>query len=102
LEVHFSHEIIQYGHSLPSSPDTDLVKSLSAAVAEVYARQTRCVGIGGGTVAAFLRNAGIEAAVWCRITECAHQPNEFALLSNILGDAKVMASLALSIGGNND
>jgi succinyl-diaminopimelate desuccinylase len=33
--------------------------------------------------------------VWCRIDHTAHQPNEYALIANILGDAKVMALLML-------
>jgi succinyl-diaminopimelate desuccinylase len=47
-------------------------------------------------VAAYLRRAGIDCAVWARLGDCAHQPNEYALVENILGDAKVMALLALA------
>jgi succinyl-diaminopimelate desuccinylase len=47
-------------------------------------------------VAVFFRNAGIDAAVWARLSDTAHQPNEYALISNILGDAKVMATLMLA------
>jgi succinyl-diaminopimelate desuccinylase len=53
------------------------------------------MGFGGGTVAAYLRNIGIDSAVWSRLSDSAHQPDEYALLENILGDAKVMALLAL-------
>jgi succinyl-diaminopimelate desuccinylase len=69
--------------------------SLSAAIGEVYRVKARPVGIGGGTVAAYLRRAGIDCAVWARLGGCAHQPNEYVLLENILGDAKVMALLLM-------
>jgi succinyl-diaminopimelate desuccinylase len=46
-------------------------------------------------VAAYLRKAGHDAVVWARMEETAHQPNESALMANILGDAKVFASLML-------
>jgi succinyl-diaminopimelate desuccinylase len=47
-------------------------------------------------MAAYLRNIGIDCAVWTKTQETLHQPNEYALLENILGDAKVFALLAIS------
>jgi succinyl-diaminopimelate desuccinylase len=46
-------------------------------------------------VGAYLRNAGIDSVVWSRMDDTAHQPNEYALLDNILSGAKVMALLML-------
>jgi len=81
--------------ALPSAPPTateaPVVKALEAAVREVYGRQATPQGIGGGTVAAFFRKAGLPAAVWMTANDCAHQPNEFCYLSHLLGDAKVLA-----------
>ncbi|GHV92287.1 acetylornithine deacetylase [Spirochaetia bacterium] len=82
--------------SKPTSADAPLVKLLSKSVAEVYGVKTRPIGIGGGTVGAYLRNEGIDSAVWCRIDDTAHQPNEYAIIGNIVGDAKVMALLMTS------
>jgi succinyl-diaminopimelate desuccinylase len=79
--------------SKPTSPDAPLVKLLSRAVKEVYGVDTKPIGIGGGTVGAYLRNVGIDAAVWGRLPGCAHQPNEYVFVENILGDARVMALL---------
>jgi succinyl-diaminopimelate desuccinylase len=75
----------------PTAPEAPVVKALEAAVREVYGRQATPQGIGGGTVAAFFRNAGLPAAVWMTANDCAHQPNEFCYLSHLLGDAKVLA-----------
>jgi succinyl-diaminopimelate desuccinylase len=94
--VSISYTLAQAKESKPTSPDAPLIKLLSKTIEEVYGVKTRTIGIGGGTVAAFLRNAGIDSAVWCRIDNTAHQPNEYALLDNILGDAKVMALLMIS------
>ena len=82
---------VQQKESRPTSPDAPLIKMLSKCIEEVYQVKTKTIGIGGGTVAAFLRNSGIDSAVWARIDNTAHQPNEYALLDNILGDAKIMA-----------
>jgi succinyl-diaminopimelate desuccinylase len=79
--------------SRPTPADSPLVSLLSRAVREVYAVETRPIGIGGGTVGAYLRNAGIDSVVWSRMEDTAHQPNEYTVLANILGDAKVMALL---------
>jgi succinyl-diaminopimelate desuccinylase len=42
-----------------------------------------------------MRNSGMDSAVWYRGCESAHQPNEFAMVENMLGDAKVMALMML-------
>ena len=94
--VTIEYTVGQRNESPPTSADSPLVKFLAKNVEEVYRVKTKPVGIGGGTFAAFLRNAGIDCAVWARIDHTAHQPNEYALLSNILGDAKVMALMMVS------
>ncbi|MDR0375870.1 MAG: M20 family metallo-hydrolase [Treponema sp.] len=95
FNVTIRRDTLQSSESLPTSADSVLVKKLSKAVKDVYHVETRRVGIGGGTVAAPLRNIGIDAAVWSRLDNAAHQPNEYALVKNILGDAKVMAALMI-------
>ena len=95
-KVTVSYDVGQRNESPPTSPDSPLIKFLSEKVEEVYKVKTRNIGIGGGTFAAFLRKAGIDCAVWARFEHSAHQPNEYALLDNILGDAKVMALMMIS------
>jgi succinyl-diaminopimelate desuccinylase len=84
---------------LPSAPatavDAPVVKALERAIREVYGREAQPQGIGGGTVAAFFRQQGLPAAVWMTVSQTAHQPNEFTLLSNLLGDARVLAHVFL-------
>ena len=84
---------IQRASSPPTPADAPIVSALSRAVKDVYGVKARTVGIGGGTVGAFLRKLGIPTVVWAKIGEAAHQPNEFCLLPNLLGDAVVMAQL---------
>ncbi len=93
--VKMSYEILNRNESVATRADAPVVKALSAAVEEVYGVKAKAIGIGGGTVGAYLRNAGFDCVVWARLEETAHQPNENALLSNIVGDAKIFASLML-------
>jgi succinyl-diaminopimelate desuccinylase len=99
-EIQSKHRVmVEYGmqqktQSNPTSADAPIVKDLSRAIAEVYGVKSRPIGIGGGTMAAYLRNIGIDCAVWTKTQETLHAPNEFVLLDSILGDAKVMALLA--------
>jgi succinyl-diaminopimelate desuccinylase len=51
-------------------------------------------GIGGGTCAAYFREAGIPAVVWGAMDEVAHEPNEYSKTENLLSEAKVFAYLA--------
>ena len=67
---------------------------LKKAVKEVYDIDAKPIGIGGGTVAACLRREDIPCVVWSKMDETMHGPNENAKISNILGDAKVIAHLA--------
>jgi succinyl-diaminopimelate desuccinylase len=94
-KVTIEYTLPQLMESKPTSPDAPVVKSLSGAIQAVYGGSPRPVGIGGGTVGAYLRNAGIDSVVWARLNDTAHQPNEYALLANILGDARVFALLML-------
>lgn len=80
--------------SSPATPaDAPIVSSLKRAIKTVYGVDGTTVGIGGGTVGAFLRKEGIPTVVWGKLGEAAHQPNEFCILGNLLGDARVMAHL---------
>lgn len=81
--------------SRSTARDAPVVQALSSAISAVYGIKARPVGIGGGTVGAYLRNAGFDAVVWGRLHETAHQPNEYCLLDNLVGDASVMAALML-------
>ena len=93
--VKVAFEILQSNESRATPVDAPVVKALAKAVSEVYGVNARPIGIGGGTVGAYLRKAGYECVVWARLNETAHQPNESADMANIIGDAKVFASLAL-------
>jgi succinyl-diaminopimelate desuccinylase len=95
--VTMSYEIAQRNESKATPPDAPIVKALATAVKEVYGVDAKPIGIGGGTVGAYLRNAGFDCVVWSRLEETAHQPNENASLENIIGDAKVFASLMLEV-----
>ncbi len=79
----------------PTSKRAPVVLALKKAVWDVYRKKAVPRGIGGGTVAAFFRRAGFEAACWSRIDETAHQPNEYCRIDNMVGDAKVLAHIFL-------
>ena len=84
-------EEVQRASSPPTSPDAPIVSTLRNAIRQVYGVEGSPVGIGGGTVGAYLRAQGIPTAVWSRIEETAHQPNEYCIVDNMLGDSLVMA-----------
>lgn len=96
FKAKIAYEVRQRSESKATAKDAPFVKKLSTAVKEIYGVETKPIGIGGGTIAAPLRNMGIDAAVWARLDETAHQPNEYSLVTNIIGDAKVMARLVYS------
>ena len=72
-----------------------VVEALASAVKRVKNIDPHIIGIGGGTVAAHFRQSDLAAVVWGTIADTCHQPNEYALISNTLDDAKVLATLFL-------
>jgi len=100
IEKRFGVEIkiapVQQAQAPKSTPhDAPVVLALQEAIREVYQVEAHPAGIGGGTVAAFFRRRGYPAAVWSRVTQTAHQPDEHCLIANMLGNAKVYAHLFL-------
>ena len=79
----------------PTSPDAPVVLALQKAIKAVYKTEGKPIGIGGGTVAALFRRANFDAACWSKVEETAHQPNEYCVIDNMMGDAKVFAHIFL-------
>ena len=89
--VRIEYSLTNSMESKPTSADAPVAKRLAKHIKAVYGVNAKPIGIGGGTVAAYLRNSGIDSVVWYRTADSAHQPNEYAFLEYILGDAKIMA-----------
>jgi len=80
-----------------TSVDSEVVKLLASAVRAIYKKEPSPQGIGGGTVAAFFRRAGMPCVVWSKLDESCHQPNEYCHIDNMIGDAKVFAHMICSM-----
>lgn len=78
-----------------TSVDAKIVQALKKAIKDVYKINARPRGIGGGTVASIFRKAGLDVAVWSKIDDMAHQPNEYCRIDNLINDAKVFAHVCL-------
>jgi succinyl-diaminopimelate desuccinylase len=79
----------------PTPSGAPVVQVLKKAVKNVYNKNAKAMGIGGGTVAAVFRRAGFDAACWSKLDETAHMPNEYCIIDNMVGDAKVFAHIFL-------
>ncbi|KEJ92352.1 M20 family metallo-hydrolase [Synergistes jonesii] len=76
----------------PTEAGAPVVKVLSSAIAGVFpGLNVRVGGVGGGTCAAYYREAGIPAAVWGQQSGCPHMPNEYTEIAYMLNEAKVFA-----------
>ena len=85
--------------SAPGTPaDAPVVRAIREGVEAVRGLSAEPGGIGGGTVAVFLRRLGLPAAVWMSDPNTAHQPNEFCLLSDMIADTKVLAHILTRAG----
>ncbi|MFH1452416.1 MAG: M20 family metallo-hydrolase [Armatimonadota bacterium] len=96
--VKISYETPQKEQAAPATPaDCQLVKSLAKAVKEVTGFSAKPMGIGGGTVAAYIRRKHIPAVVWFTRDATGHQPNESCRISHMLSDAKVFVNLFINL-----
>lgn len=89
--VKVEYSIPQSSESPQTPEDSPIVEILSSAIKKAHGQDTRCIGIGGGTVAGDLRRAGIDCAVWSTLENMAHQPNEYCIIENMVRDAVTMA-----------
>ncbi|OGR60526.1 MAG: diaminopimelate aminotransferase [Elusimicrobia bacterium GWA2_69_24] len=81
----------------PTPPDSEFVQLVVESIKEVHNVRPKPQGIGGGTVAASLRRLGLHAVVYSKLDDTAHQPNEYCILENLRGDAKVFALTAMKL-----
>jgi succinyl-diaminopimelate desuccinylase len=95
-QVRITFEVVQRNESPATAVDAPVVTLLAQAVEAVYGVKGQAVGVGGGTVGAYLRRAGYPCVVWSRQDETMHSPNEYARLANIIGDAKVFLHLMMA------
>jgi succinyl-diaminopimelate desuccinylase len=79
----------------PTPADAPVVVEIAKAVQEIYGVQARPQGIGGQTVATFFRKKGLYAAVWEKILQTAHAPNERISIENLIGNTKVFARMMM-------
>ncbi len=91
--VKVSFEYPQMSESPATPVDAPVVKKLSFALKKAHGIDSKCIGIGGGTVGAELRRLGYNAAVWSTLDDQAHQPDEYCKVENIVKDAVTMAVL---------
>lgn len=87
-------EPVNFEPAAPPTPaDSWIVGRLHNSIHTVYSNEPFVGGIGGGTCAAIFRRAGFDAVVWSKINDMAHAPNEYAVVDNMINDAKVYAAL---------
>jgi len=90
--VQISLSFLQKAEAAPKTPlDSEVVRRLSAAIALTRTVVPRPSGIGGGTCAAPFRRDGMDAVVWATVASVAHDANEYCIIDNLVGDAKVYA-----------
>lgn len=78
----------------PTGENSQVVENLLSSLRELGVN-AYCGGIGGGTCAAILRSKKIPVVVWSTVDEMAHQPNEYAVIDNLVKDAQVLTKTIL-------
>ena len=95
--VTISYEIVQKEQAAPATDvEAPIVRRVMDGIRAVYNASPKPMGIGGGTVAAYLRRHGYPAVVWATLEHNAHQPNERSSIAKTIGDAKVMTRVLYS------
>jgi succinyl-diaminopimelate desuccinylase len=95
-KVKIDMECVQYQTAAPPTPaDAPVATAIARAVKDLRKRKPKTMGIGGGTVGKFFRDAGFPCVVWSTQDEVAHTADEYSRISATLDDAKVFAHIAL-------
>jgi succinyl-diaminopimelate desuccinylase len=74
----------------PKPTSGAFVEEFLEAVKAAKNVEPKLMGVGGGTVAKYFRKIGMPSIVWMTIDETAHSPNEYAKISNIISDTRVV------------
>jgi succinyl-diaminopimelate desuccinylase len=88
-------DVVSMNEPSSTDPNSEIVRRIQKAVKLLRGKEAKPMGVGGGTCAAHLRRAGLQAAVWMTTEETAHQPDEYCVVENMVEDAKVMAAVVL-------
>ncbi|HNQ34515.1 MAG TPA: M20 family metallo-hydrolase [bacterium] len=96
--VKISLSFVQRAPATGTDPEAPEIKEFARTVRAASGVRTRVAGVGWGTCASFVRQAGYPAAVWSTVLGIAHQPNEYCLVSNLLNDARVFAGYLAGLG----
>jgi len=89
VEAEITYEILKAENPNYTDEDAEIIKELKKAIKKVLNRDAKLCGMGGGTVAAFLRYKGYSVAVWGIGEETAHQPNEHIKIEDLVKMAEV-------------
>lgn len=93
--VGIEYEVLQRSDApKPTDVQAEVVQKLLAVLKE-RGIQATCGGVGGATCGAVLRRIDVPAAVWSTIHSMCHQPNEYTVIEELVGDCKVFMSLVL-------
>ncbi|MBR4741457.1 MAG: M20 family metallo-hydrolase [Desulfovibrio sp.] len=94
-DVSIELEVVQKQNASALDIHHPAITELSMAVSKIYGQRAFPQGIGGGTVAAYLRMQGLPALVWACIENTCHAPNERSSITATIKDSQVFALLAL-------
>ncbi|XRO76799.1 M20 family metallo-hydrolase [Methanocaldococcus sp. 10A] len=93
IEATIEYEILKSENPNYTDENAEIINELKKAIKNVLDREAKLCGMGGGTVAAFLREKGYKVAVWGIGEETAHQPNEHIKIEDLIKMAKVFYEL---------
>ncbi len=82
----------------PTSPDSVVIRRLKAALSKSRGIEPLICGVGGQTVAACLRHAKLDTAVWGTLMPNPHTPNECSRISATIADAKIVLAMLFDAG----
>lgn len=89
IKAEITYEILKSENPNYTDENAEIIKELKKAIKNVLNRDAKLCGMGGGTVAAFLRYKGYNVAVWGIGEETAHQPNEHIKIEDLVKMAEV-------------
>ena len=97
-DAKISFEYVQKEEAAPATDGNHpFIQTLMSVIEKNRKIRPYLEGIGGGTVASFLRKEAYPVAVWASLSNQAHRPNEQSSISRTLADSIVMLDTALEL-----
>ncbi len=91
----FVSKTLEIRSARKTNSSSRIIKNVRDSIREILGKDPVLTGIGHATLASFLRERGFKVAVWRKVENTGHKPNENCVIENAMIDAEIFTLTTL-------